>query len=222
LTAEILLIGESIADERALHPLVMAGYGAACAPRSVLQTRGAPSVLHLFRVALQVAYYQTDAVGLVVCVDANSMPMHNPAHELGGADPRCRVCFLRKVRADWEARRRVRPERGAMHVAIGCAAPAIEAWLRFGLDPRLNEVWAGQLGASHRDMAKRQLKRDVYGTDDPSLDLEVSGMEREARRLVARIDDLAQAFPHPFGSMLAAIRRFPGATAPAPCPGEQA
>lgn len=210
---EIALLGESIADERALHLLVSAAYGSAFTPRAVVQARGVASVLKLFSVALQVAYYKTDAVGFVVCVDANGMPMHAAIHESGGADPKCRVCLLRSALADWEGRRRVRPERGAMHVAIGCAAPAIESWLRFGLDPKVNEVWACQLEPSHRDMAKRQLKRDVYGTDDPSLDAEAAGMEREARRVGQRIDDLARAFPVGFASMLAAIRRFPGAVA---------
>ena len=213
----IAILSESRADEAAVRILVEGVLGRETQPVELcpIQTRGWPSVLRIIPTVLRHLHYQTDAEALVIVADANHSPLHHATHEEPGrAETSCRLCRLREqVHQVQNSLRPVasrQPQR--VQTAIGIAVPAIEAWYRCGLDPQISEAtWIQQFQAEAYAHVKNRLKRDVYGTDRPSLTLETEYASREAQRIRQQVHLLEASFPNGFGSLAREVRSW-GAT----------
>ena len=206
---KIAILSESPVDDAVLRVLVEAILGQAteAIPFPFLRTRNWPSVLNDAPTVLKHLHFQTDAQGLVLVADSNHKPVHGPAHdqfEIG--EPQCRLCQLRSVVT--ETQRRLSPVAGRaeLRVAIGLAVPALEAWLRCGVDAGVSESsWINGLKARSDPYSKHQLKRDAYGTERaPRRDRAIS----EAQRVAADIDELLRTFPNGFGPLHREIVRW--------------
>lgn len=94
-------------------------------------------------------------------------------------------------------------------MAIGLAVPAIEAWYLVGKNHQVGEAaWITGMTAGRLPFTRRQLKKEVYGTDRPSLEHETDCAVREARRIIANIKAIETAFPAGFGAMASEIRSW--------------
>ena len=96
-----------------------------------------------------------------------------------------------------------------MKVAIGLTVPTIEAWYLVGKTHEVGEAaWITGLASGRAPFARPQLKRMVYETDRPSLELETAVAVREARRIIANLPAIESAFPMGFGLMANEIRSW--------------
>ncbi len=210
---KVALLSESKADEAAIRILVEAILGQAIEPPGnlPLRARGYFSVRDSLPTIIKHLHYRTDAEALVVVVDSNGSPVHDARHdEPDGRDPACRLCLLRSIIDD--VRRQLRPvsNRAELKVAIGLATPSVEAWYRWGLDPHATEVaWARDLeGGAQAPRVIRRLKRDVYGTDRPSLSVETKRAAEQAQRLTESLEAFEAASPNGFGPLARAVRAW--------------
>lgn len=203
------VLSESSADEAAIRILVDAILQAQSQappdfPRMEFR-RGFRGVLKVIPAALKRAYYHTDADLLVVVLDSNGTPVTE------GKSGEKRESRLYQILQSFdETRKHLRKRHGRrpLRTAVGLAAPALEAWLRCGLDGRVTEAaWIRDLKAGASAPQRiRELKRVVYGTDKPSLAHETARATEEARRLAEDIDALERSFPIGFGSLARDVR----------------
>lgn len=203
---KVAIFSESPADEAALRILVDALLGTetetVAPPR--LRSRGWPSVLNMVPAVLRHMYYQTDADAMVVVVDTDSPPFHEPGHEVpGGRHDKCRLCQVRARVEDTRTTLKPVAGRSVLKTAIGVATLSMEAWYRCGLEAHVGEAaWAQEStqasGLRHRRL---ELKRKVYGTDRPSLELARRRAVEEARRLAQDLALLKKHFPNGFGPL---------------------
>lgn len=206
----VAVLSESEADEAAVRILVEGLLSKAT--KSVipvrLRSRGWPSVLGILPKVLHALYYQSDAEGLVVVVDSNHSPVVSVEDEAdGGRGEKSRLGQLRNVVDQERSRLKPLPGRAMIKTAIGVAVPTVEAWYLCGRDSRVGEEgWVGGLEAHKEPYSKNQLKEAVYGTDRPSLALEIRRGVEEARRLTEHLDQLEAKFPVGFGSLAKDVR----------------
>lgn len=194
----VAILSESPADEAALHVLVRDVLGEPFATvQSSLRARGWPSVEQILPAVLRYLHFQTNADGLVVVVDSDDSPVHTAEHEAPGYHHAlCRICRLRAT-----YRRTVRnlpPAQGRQRVlrAVGLCVPAIEAWYLCGRDPRVTEAaWREGQERGRAPYTRAELKLRVYGTDRPSLALEIQGALREVARHRRDLRRLENDFP---------------------------
>jgi hypothetical protein len=210
---KLAILSESPADEAALRVLVEYVLRAPFElVVSGLRARGWPSVEQVLPPILRHLHFNTDADGLVVVVDSDDSPVHTIEHEAPDYHhPLCRVCRLRAV-----FRRTVRhlpPARGRHRVlrAIGLAVPAIEAWYLSGLDDSVTEAaWmAGQVSGV-APYTRRELKWRVYGTERPSLPLEIRVAVQSVLRHHGDVRRLEYDFPNGFGALARDLRSWSG------------
>lgn len=162
---------------------------------------------------LKKLHYQTDVDALAVIVDSDASTSHRLAHvPRDGANQKCRLCQLRFV-ADQVQNGLARiPGRAPLKTAFGLAVPALEAWLRCGLDPRAIEATLLQRPDARTQTLRLQLKRDVYGTDPASSNVRMKRASEEARRLVQILDEFERCFPNGFGSFARDVRSWKAIT----------
>jgi len=155
-------------------------------------------------------HYGTEVEALVVVMDSDESIIHNNAHEVTNAESlECRLCRLRETVRSELSKLRPLPNRSDVKIALGLAVPAIEAWYRAGLDAHVNEVaWNRKLLGEDVSYDKRSLKKDTYGSDQPSLDMETSAAVAAAQRLTENLELLEQLFPNGFGSLLRDLRSW--------------
>lgn len=209
---KVAILSESPADDAAIRILTEAilATKTEIVLHAGLRTRGWPSVRSVFPAVLKQLHYHTDADGLVLVVDSNGTPIHQPAHEQRGGEVRaCRLCQLRAIRDEVLNQLKPRVAFPALKIAVGLAVPAIEAWLLCGVDPHVSEA-SQQMGLeSGRFLyTKSQLKAKLYGTTRPSLNDETSHMTAAASRLAANLDSLPTAFPSGFGAFACDLRKW--------------
>ena len=220
---KLAILSESPADEAALCVLVeyvLGGPFTLVAPN--LRARGWPSVEQVLPGVLRHLYFNTDADGLVVVVDSDDSPVHTAEHEAPGYHhPLCRICRLRAVFRRTIKNLPLREPRPALAGgeqvmvqprvlrAVGVAVPAIEAWLLCGRDASVTEeAWlAGQLKGVP-PYSRRELKRQVYGTERPSLPLEIKRAVEEVSRHRGDVRRLEFDFPHGFGALARDLRSW--------------
>ena len=208
---KVAVLSESPADEAAIRILIDGIIGGQTQPVDMppIRTRGVSGVFTILPTVLKHLHYRTDADALVMVVDSDQTPIHKPEHEqAGGADESCRLCKIRQtinpVLAQLPVQRRPR-----IKVAVGIAAPAVEAWYRCGLDPHVTEAaWIAGLPSGRFPYTTRSLKEDVYETSRPPLDLETRRATEEARRLTQDLPLLEQCFPTGFGALARDVRNW--------------
>jgi hypothetical protein len=202
---------ESPADQAAMAVFAMGLLGQEPEPiKMSLAAHGVSGVFNVLNGVYRGLHYGYEADGLVVVVDCDEAELHEPAHDLSeNAGEKCRLCQLRKVIK--KAQNHVKPlaARKELKVAIGLAVPAIEAWYLVGKEKQVGEaIWKVGLNSNRPPFTKQSLKKMVYGTDRPSLELETARAVSEAERIIKKIEDLEIAFPAGFGSMAKEIRSW--------------
>jgi len=208
---KVAILSESSADEAAIRILVDGILSRQTRPIAISpQTRGLSSVFKVLPPVFKHLHYHTDTEAFVVVVDSDRSPVHQNAHEQpGGANEQCRLCQLRGVVAQVQGQLRPVPGRPPIKTAIGLAVPEIEAWYRCGLDPHVTEAaWIQALQSRIYPYTKNSLKRDVYGAERPSLELETQRAVEEARRLVRNLPVIEGLFPNGFGALARDVRSW--------------
>jgi hypothetical protein len=207
---KIAVVSESPADEAAIKILVdgilEAETELVSSPR--LRPQGWRSVLGLLPIIIKHLHYQTDADAFVAVVDSDDSEVHLRAHEgLESAFPNCRLCRLRYlIRNEIDGLASV-PARPLMKCAIGIAVPSVEAWYQCGIDTHVNEAtWSRHLRSEQITYDRQSLKRAVYGSDRPTLAVEVRAAREASQRLMTNVDLLNQLFPDGFGALLRDVR----------------
>jgi hypothetical protein len=209
---KISILSESSADEAAIKILVeeilKSVTQTVSSPR--LRPGGWPHVIHLLPSVLKFLHYTTDAEALVVIVDSDDSPAHHTSHdEIDGGDRQCRLCQVRNVVDSVKSGLTSVQDREIIKTAIGLAVPAIEAWYRCGLDPHVNEAtWARRLNSERITYTRKSLKKDVYGTERPSIEIETTRATEAAIRLTGCLPLLEQLFPDGFGSFARDVRSW--------------
>ena len=210
---KLAVLSESPADQAAIRILVegiLDRETAKIVPR--LASRGWPFVLDVLPNILRHLYYRTDADGLVIVVDSDDSPVHELSHEdPEKLDLRCRLCQLRQAVDRTMTELRSRAERAPLKTAIGVAVPAIEAWFLCGAGaPGSEAEWARTLGETGGGLREKRLalKREVYGTDRPSLRLETKRAIEESHRLIQHLPRLKKRFPAGFGALVQDLERW--------------
>jgi hypothetical protein len=176
------------------------------------QVRSYSVVINVLPAVLSHLHYRTDAEALVVVIDSDDSPVHQSSHdEAGGAVPSCRLCNLRSLVASRKANLRAVPGRGEIKTALGLAVPAIEAWYRCVRDPHVNEAtWARKLASERITYTRNSLKRDVYGTERPSVEMKKAKAVEAAEKLADDIALVETLFPSGFGSFANDVRSWQG------------
>jgi hypothetical protein len=136
--------------------------------------------------------------------------VHTPEHDAPGRfHPGCRLCRLRLVFQ--QTVKKLPPARGRARVlrGVGLCVPAIEAWYLCGRDERVTEaVWAEGLRTGVAPYTRGELKWRVYGTDRPSLPLEIRCALAEVRRQQGNLRRLENDFPNSFGPLSRDLREW--------------
>jgi hypothetical protein len=206
---KVAVYSESPADEAAVRILVEAVLGRKTQHMPFSAPPGWSSVFSYLHKVLKHLHYNTDTEALVVVVDSDESTTHEPAHDQpNGANPKCRLCGLREEIFEIKKYLSAVPGRAEIKTAVGLAIPAIEAWYLCGRDPHLTEALIIQKTSAQIVPFKKQLKRDVYGTDRPSLELEMKHAIEEATRLATMLDDLETFFPNGFGPLARDVRNW--------------
>lgn len=205
---KIALLSESPADETALRVLVTAVLGRP--PNFVspgFRARGWPNVAQLVPAVIRHLHFNTDTDVLVVVVDSDDSVVHGATHEQPGYfHPQCRTCQLRAVFR--QTQKRLKPAHGRERVlrCVGVAVPAIEAWYLCGRDPAVSEAaWVEGQAGGRLPYTRAELKWRVYGTDRPSLPLEIQCALDEVARHRPDARRLEHDFPG-FAALAADLR----------------
>lgn len=214
---KLAILSESPADEAALRVLVQFVLGE---PLQLvvpaLRARGWPSVEQVLPPILRHLHFNTDATGLVVVVDSDDSPVHTAAHEAPAYHhPLCRICRLRAVFR--RTLRNLPPAHGrkAPLRAVGVAVPAIEAWLLCGLEHEVTEAaWIAGQESGRPPFTRRELKARVYGTERPSLPLEIERAVAAVSRHRGDVRRLENDFPQGFGTLARDLRAWRRSPAP--------
>ncbi len=208
---KVALLSESPADEAALRIVAEGVLGRSIeVVQPPLRARGWPSVAQVLPVILRHLHFRTDAVGLIVAVDADDTVVHTAEHERPGYfHPRCRLCELRAIVR--QALKNLPPAQGRarLQTAVGLAVPAVEAWYLCGRDETVTEAaWLDGQAAGVPPYTRRELKQRVYGTMHPSLPFEVQRATEEMARHDGDFRRLEFDFPGGFGALAADLRRW--------------
>ena len=209
---KVAILSESPVDEAAIRILVegLLQHDVELPSMPPLRSRGYDAALASLRTVVRHLHYQTDAEALVLVVDSDRSVPHEAAHDaLDQGESACRLCRIGSIIHQEQGRLSPRPSGDRLKTACGLAVPTLEAWLRCGLDPHVNEAtWCRALASRESPYDGRRLKRDVYGVDAPPLELAVRVASEQARRLVdtGELPHLEQLFPGGFGSLAADVR----------------
>lgn len=211
-TMRVAILSESSADEAAIGVLLDGILGRQTQEISSLplRSRGWPSVIRVLPTVLKFLHYRTDAEALVVIADSDDSTTHQSTHdEAEGADQQCRLCQLRGVVSVETSKLKPVTGRNQIKTAIGLAVPAIEAWYLCGLDPHINEAaWTRKLQSEQITYTRRTLKKAVYNTERPTIDIETAEAHKAAIRLVNELSLLEQLFPNGFGAFARDVRNW--------------
>jgi len=209
---KVAILSESSADEAAIRILLEGILSAKTQgiPSLPLRSRGWPSVIRVLPAVLKKLHYQTDVDALVVIVDSDDSPVHQSGHdEVGGEDSQCRLCQLRNVVSSEKSRLRPVIGRSQIKTALGLAVPAIEAWYLCGCDSHVNEAtWHRKLQSEQITYTRRTLKETVYGTERPTIEIELDHATKAASRLASDLSLLEQLFPNGFGAFARDVRNW--------------
>jgi len=212
---KVAIFSESSADEAAIRILVEGVLGTQTEmPSSMppIRSRGWGAVLRDLPMVLRHLHYQTDADALVVVLDSDRSPVHRPAGcESAKPVKKCRLCQMAAILTQAQNTLPSRPSYGSLKTALGLAVPQIEAWYLAGRAPHVSEAaWIVGLQSGKFPYTPDSLKEELYGTNEPLLELETARAEQEARRIVReeKLGLLEQLFPGGFGALAADVRSW--------------
>jgi hypothetical protein len=208
---KIAIVSESPADEAVLKSLVDALMNRKndFVSSGRIRPGGWSAAIAAIEVELKSLHYNSDAHALVAVVDSNGSPVHDESHALSEDARRdCRVCTIRNHVDRVGGSLRPRAVNYPVQVVIGLAVPAIEAWLLCGQDQHVVEARFERERAAGSDLKNERvrLKRQLYGTEFPSLAKETEIATAAATRLCADLQQLERHFPKGFGSFAQALR----------------
>jgi hypothetical protein len=209
---KVAIFGESSADEAAIRVLLDGVLATKTETPATgrNRSRGWNAVLTDLPMLVRHLHFQTDAEAMVVVVDSDRSPVHMESHnEPGRAKEDCRLCQIREVLDRVQRRLPPRDPYPPLKTAVGLAVPQIEAWYLVGRDPHVCEAaWISGQKSGKLPYAREHLKRQVYGTERPSLELETRRAQEEARRIVReeKLALLEQVFPGGFGALAGDVR----------------
>lgn len=211
---KVAVFSESSADEAAIRVLVDGLLGKKTEPPAMprIRSRGWNAVFRDLPMVLRHLHFQTDAEALVVVVDSDRSPVHvETHHKPGRAEEECRLCQIKDILDRVQRRLPPRDPYAPVKTGVGLAVPQIEAWYLVGRDPHVSDAaWISGQKSGKFPFAREHLKRQVYGTDRPSLDLETRRAKEEAERIVreGKLALLERLFPGGFGSLAADVRSW--------------
>jgi hypothetical protein len=208
---KIGFFSESRADQAALAVFAEGILGVPPEPiNKDLEAHGVASVLHMLDGVIRGVHYTSDAEGLVIVVDCDDTTLHQTSHDApGGRNEFCRFCQVRTIVERAQNQLKPMPTKPRLRVAIGLTVPAIEAWYLVGKNHEVSEAaWLVGCAANKRPFTRPQLKQMVYGTDRPSLELEMKCAVEETRRIISNMPAIESAFPIGFGLMAKEIRSW--------------
>jgi hypothetical protein len=208
---KVVVLSESSADEAAIRILVngILGRETEDVPSLPLRSRGWPYVHRVLPTVIKFLHYRTDAEALVVVADSDDSPVHQRSQDqAGGEEPGCRLCQLRNVFN--ETKLNPVAGRATLKSAVGLAVPSIEAWYLCGVDPHVSEAtWARKLQQSERiTYARNTLKKSIYGTERPTIDIMTRHAIAAATRLACDLSEIERLFPGGFGSFVSDVRNW--------------
>ncbi|HVX84134.1 MAG TPA: hypothetical protein VH253_04900 [Phycisphaerae bacterium] len=209
---KLAILSESSADEAAIRILIDAIKGQ---PTEVvelfqLRARGWPFVRNILPAVIKHLYYQTNADAVAFVVDSDDSPLHDPSHDPSPAQySDCRFCSLRQIAKITCNQLSAIPGRAVPHLIFGIASPALEAWLLATTHQGISEhAWARRLQSPRPPFSRSELKKLVYGTDRPSIQLENECMIACMQKAIHDLDFLQRSFPIGFGALLDSVRAW--------------
>lgn len=209
----VAIFSESPSDEAALRVLVGAVLQTTLEPIGLnLRSRGWPAVRYELRAVIRDLWLNQRADALVVSVDTDYSPVHDPLHESASTSD-CRQCVLQRQTDETVAELKAKHELLAPLAAVASASPAMEAWLLHGKPnaPTENSWNAFLLTNPSRFEVKTrvgELKRLVYNSPRPGEAAAIALAEAEARRVAADLPGLATRFPGGFGTMRGVVSKW--------------
>jgi hypothetical protein len=199
----VAILSESSADESALRILVDAFLGIETTHVAMnLESRGWPAVRNILPAISKWLQYRTDAEGLVVVVDSNHT-------YLSGDEPKNRLRDFRELVQRCQQQLKPVSGRIPLKIAVGVAAPAIEAWWLCKSHPQVSEAaWEKGLAENREPYSKLELKRQLYGSDYRSLELMTRKMTEAAQVIAGDLPALERAFSEGFGNLAKELRSW--------------
>lgn len=200
----VAILSESQADETALRILVDAilGIATTAPPALSLVSRGWSAVQANFPAVAKFLHYRTDAEGLVVVVDSNHT-------YLSTNEPKNRLRELQKLAQQCQGQFGAVADRIPLKIAVGVAAPAIEAWWLCKDHPHISEAaWEKGLNEKHDPYSKLELKRMLYGREYSSLEFLTQKMSEAARIVANDLPTLERNFPNGFSTLANMLRSW--------------
>ena len=199
----VAILSESSADESALRILVDEFLGVKTIPVATnLESRGWHAVRNTLPAISKALQYKTDAEGLVVVVDSNHT-------YLSGDEPKNRLRDFRELVQRCQQQLKSVSGRVPLKIAVGVAAPAIEAWWLCKSNLQVNEAaWEKGLAEKHEPYSKQELKKQLYGSDYCSLELMTRKMTEAAQEIAKDLFALERAFPNGFGNLANELRSW--------------
>jgi hypothetical protein len=198
----VAILSESSADETALRILVNAVLRVKTNPidNLSLRSRNWQTVKEVLTANAKMLHYRTNADALVVVVDSNHTYLSPGKRENRLSD------FQELLE---RCKEQLGPVSGRvpLKIAIGVAAPAIEAWWLCKTDPQITEAaWEKGLDEKRDPYSKLELKRRLYGREYNSLDWMTQKMVEAARNLENDLALLERNFPNGFGALAKELR----------------
>ena len=207
---KLAVLTESPADEAAICILVAALLGEEIEPiPRRARAGGWNAAVATIPATLRELHYRRTASALVVAIDSDDSVVHKSEHEFPGqAVANCRFCQLKATVGSTLSQLQPQSPYQPVDAAIAVAVPSIEGWYLCGRECT-EAGWIAKQGQGKRAKAEiSRLKQLVYGTDRPSLQLEVDCAARHARALAADLQLLENFFPQSFGRFAAEVRSW--------------
>jgi|GEM_PF-4293239 len=194
---KVALVTESEADDELLRIILQACLGTETQLHdSRLRVRGWPGIRNLIPTFLKHLHYLTDVNACAILADADLSPLYPPPHDQ--SHPNCRMCDIDVQICETQRHLRPRNFSSPLRIAVCLAIPAIEAWLLNIEMPEINEAWWQQSCQSKPDSAMHQrklhLKRQLYGTDQPSNRAQITFIREHERAIIRELPRLTAAF----------------------------
>jgi hypothetical protein len=199
----VAILSESSADESALRIIVDSVLGVKTTPITMnLVSRGWGSVRSVLPAISKTLQYRTDAEALIVVVDSNHT-------YLSRDEPRNRLRDFQELIQRCQRELKTVSGRIPLKMAVGVAAPAIEAWLLCKSHPHISETaWEKGLTDKRDPYSKLELKKLLYGQEYSSLEFMTQKMTEAANLISKDLPLLEKAFPSGFGSLTQELRNW--------------